>query len=84
MQQAVHSERDTRVDPSSFTAMFRDMSPHINFHRGTTMVIHLPGQLVESNLFGAVMHDIALLNTFGVKLVLVAGSRPQLNRQLSL
>ncbi|CAI5732729.1 unnamed protein product [Hyaloperonospora brassicae] len=30
------------------------------------------------------MHDIALLNTLGVKLVLVAGSRPQLNRQLSL
>lgn len=72
------------VGPSSFTNMFRDMSPYINFHRGTIMVIHLPGQLVESNLFGAVMHDIALLNTFGVKIVLVSGSRPQLNRQLSL
>ncbi|KAF1794882.1 Acyl-CoA N-acyltransferase [Phytophthora cactorum] len=85
VQQALQTEgRNTTVGPSSFTAMFRDMSPYINFHRGTTMVIHLPGQLVESNLFGAVMHDIALLNTFGVKLVLVAGSRPQLNRQLSL
>ncbi|RMX65868.1 hypothetical protein KXD40_005762 [Peronospora effusa] len=84
VQQVVQSERDMTVGPSSFTAMFRDMSPYINFHRGTTMVIHLPGQLVESNLFGAVMHDIALLNTFGVKLVLVAGSRPQLNRQLAL
>ncbi|EEY61292.1 amino-acid acetyltransferase, putative [Phytophthora infestans T30-4] len=85
VQQGLQTEgRNTSVGPSSFTAMFRDMSPYINFHRGTTMVIHLPGQLVESNLFGAVMHDIALLNTFGVKLVLVAGSRPQLNRQLSL
>ncbi|CAI5745728.1 unnamed protein product [Peronospora destructor] len=84
VQQVVQSERDVTIGPSSFTAMFRDMSPYINFHRGTTMVIHLPGELVESNLFGAVMHDIALLNTFGVKLVLVAGSRPQLNRQLAL
>lgn len=85
VKQALQTEgRNATVGPSSFTAMFRDMSPYINFHRGTTMVIHLPGQLVESNLFGAVMHDIALLNTFGVKLVLVAGSRPQLNRQLSL
>ncbi|KAG7379932.1 hypothetical protein PHYPSEUDO_007990 [Phytophthora pseudosyringae] len=85
VQQALQPEaRGAAAGPSSFTAMFRDMSPYINFHRGTTMVIHLPGQLVESNLFGAVMHDIALLNTFGVKLVLVAGSRPQLNRQLSL
>jgi amino-acid N-acetyltransferase len=82
-QPDVQQARDV-AGPSSFTAMFRDMSPYINFHRGTTMVIHLPGQLVESSLFGAVMHDIALLNTFGVKLVLVAGSRPQLNRQLSL
>ncbi|CEG36950.1 amino-acid n-acetyltransferase [Plasmopara halstedii] len=85
VRQTSQSEgRSATVGPSSFTTMFRDMSPYINVHRGTTMVIHLPGQLVESNLFGAVMHDIALLNTFGVKIVLVAGSRPQLNRQLSL
>lgn len=70
--------------PSTFTEMFRAMSPYINFHRGSTMVLHLPGQLIESPVFGAVMQDIALLNTFGVKLVLVAGSRPQLNRQLEL
>lgn len=70
--------------PSSFTEMFRTMSPYINFHRGTTMVLHLPGQLIESSVFSAVMQDIALLNTFGVKLVLVAGSRPQLNRQLEM
>lgn len=70
--------------PSSFTEMFRSMSPYINFHRGTTMVLHLPGQLVGSSVFGAVMQDIALLNTFGIKLVLVAGSRPQLNRQLEI
>ncbi|RLN96435.1 hypothetical protein BBJ28_00002966 [Nothophytophthora sp. Chile5] len=78
------SSHEAPAAPTSFTAMFRDMSPYINFHRGTTMVLHLPGQLVESAVFGAVMHDIALLNTFGIKLVLVAGSRPQLNRQLEL
>ncbi|CAH0476474.1 unnamed protein product [Peronospora belbahrii] len=83
-KQTMKAKQKVTQGPSSFTAMFRDMSPYINFHRGTTMVIHLPGQLVASNLFSAVMHDIALLNTFGVKLVLVAGSRPQLNQQLSL
>ncbi|KAJ0398430.1 hypothetical protein P43SY_001917 [Pythium insidiosum] len=76
--------KDSRPGPSSFTEMFRMMSPYINFHRGTTMVIHIPGQLVDSSVFGAVMQDIALLNTFGIKIVLVAGSRPQLNRQLEL
>ncbi|POM71998.1 LOW QUALITY PROTEIN: Amino-acid N-acetyltransferase [Phytophthora palmivora] len=81
VQQGLQTEgRAATIGPSSFTAMFRDMSPYINFHRGTTMVIHLPGQLNPISL----VHDIALLNTFGVKLVLVAGSRPQLNRQLSL
>ncbi|KAI9906074.1 hypothetical protein PsorP6_013691 [Peronosclerospora sorghi] len=84
VEETAQTERNGTVGPSSFVAMFRDMSPYINFHRGTTLVIHLPGQLVESNVFSAVMHDIALLSTFGVRLVLVAGSRPQLNRQLSL
>lgn len=78
---ALQSERP---GPSSFTEMFRMMSPYINFHRGSIMVIHLPGQLVESPVFSAVMQDIALLNTFGIKLVLVAGSRQQLNHQLEL
>lgn len=76
--------RDAKPGPSSFTEMFRMMAPYINFHRGTTMVIHIPGQLVDSAVFSAVMQDIALLNTFGIKLVLVAGSRPQLNAQLQL
>jgi amino-acid N-acetyltransferase len=76
--------QNAKPGPCSFTEMFRMMSPYINFHRGSTMVIHLPGQVIESNVFAAVMQDIALLNTFGIKLVLVAGSRPQLNRQLEM
>ncbi|TMW57442.1 hypothetical protein Poli38472_003367 [Pythium oligandrum] len=76
--------KDARPGPSTFTEMFRMMSPYINFHRGTTMVIHIPGQLIDSTVFSTVMQDIALLNTFGVKLVLVAGSRPQLNQQLEM
>lgn len=70
--------------PTSFTQMFRAMSPYINVHRGATMVIHLPGELIESSVFSAVMQDLVLMHTFGIRLLLVAGSRPQLNQQLKM
>ncbi|RQM23881.1 hypothetical protein B5M09_001043 [Aphanomyces astaci] len=67
---------------NSFTEMFRSMSPYINVHRGTTMVIHLCGDLIESPLFPTTMQDIALLNSFGIQIILVAGSRPQIDTRL--
>ncbi len=67
---------------NSFTEIFRAMSPYINVHRGTKVVIHLCGSLIESPLFPTTMADIALLNSFGIQLVLVASARPQVTRAL--
>ncbi|RHY26212.1 hypothetical protein DYB32_007803 [Aphanomyces invadans] len=67
---------------NSFTEMFRSMSPYINVHRGTKMVIHLCGGLIESPVFSTTMQDIALLNSFGIQIILVAGSRPQIDTRL--
>lgn len=66
-----------------FISMFRSMSPYINVHRNTSMVIHLPGELlVEGNQFESTMQDIALCSSFGIRLVLVTGSRPQVAKRL--
>ncbi|OQR98128.1 amino-acid acetyltransferase [Thraustotheca clavata] len=67
---------------NSFTEMFRSMSPYINVHRGTKVVIHLCGALIESSNFASTMQDIALLNSFGIHIILVAGSRKQINDRL--
>nr|CCA24022.1 aminoacid acetyltransferase putative [Albugo laibachii Nc14] len=79
-----HRLAEITQGPTSFTQMFRTMSPYINVHRGATMVIHLPGELIESPVFSAVMQDLVLMHTFGIRLLLVAGSRPQLNQQLTM
>jgi len=62
--------------------VFRSMAPYIAVHYDTIMVIHVPGEVLESNKAEQVMHDIVLLKTLGIKPVLVAGCRPQIRRKL--
>ncbi|MCW9013596.1 MAG: amino-acid N-acetyltransferase [Gammaproteobacteria bacterium] len=62
---------------------FRNSSPYIHQHRGRTFVISLGGEAVEHPGFANLIHDIALLNSLGVRLVLVHGARPQIETQLN-
>lgn len=63
---------------------FRDAAPYINQHRGRTFVVYFSGEAIASESFDAIVHDLALLHALGVKLVLVAGARPQINDRLEL
>ncbi|VAW60016.1 N-acetylglutamate synthase [hydrothermal vent metagenome] len=62
---------------------FRNSSPYIHSHRGRTFVIYISGETIIHNGFAHLIHDIALLNSLGVKLVLVHGARPQIKQQLN-
>ena len=61
---------------------FRQSSPYINAHRDKTFVIMLEGDALADEHFTDLVHDLALLNSFGVRLVLVHGARPQIDRAL--
>jgi amino-acid N-acetyltransferase len=63
-------------------AWFRNTAPYINRHRGATFVLMLPGEAQDAGALAGVLHDIALLSSLGVRLVLVFGSRPQIERRL--
>ncbi|MFK8042535.1 amino-acid N-acetyltransferase [Congregibacter sp.] len=67
---------------SSPISWFRNTAPYINRHRGSTFVIVIPGAVQESGALPRVLYDVALLNSLGVRLVLVFGSRPQIDRRL--
>ena len=54
----------------------RHASPYINAHRDCTFVVMLPGDGVDHPNFGNIVHDLVLLHSLGVRLVLVHGSRP--------
>jgi amino-acid N-acetyltransferase len=61
---------------------FRQSAPYIHAHRGRTFVILFGGEAVEHDDFAHLIHDIALLSSLGVKIVLVHGARPQIEQQL--
>jgi len=68
---------------NQFVKWFRYSSPYINAHRGKTFVILFDGDTVNAPDFANIIHDIALLNSLGIKLVLVHGARPQINALLA-
>jgi len=61
---------------------FRNTAPYINAHRGKTFVLMLEGEAMLHENCANIIHDIALLNSLGVRLVLIHGSRPQIARRL--
>jgi len=73
---------DPHLDSQTFVRWFRDFSPYINAFRGRTFVIAYGGELIAEEQFATLVHDIALLNSLGVKLVLVNGARPQIEQRL--
>ncbi|BAN51155.1 amino-acid N-acetyltransferase [Metapseudomonas resinovorans] len=61
----------------------RHATPYINSHRDCTFVVMLPGEGVAHPNFGNIVHDLVLLHSMGVRLVLVHGSRPQIEARLA-
>ncbi len=67
---------------SLFVPWFRNSAPYINAFRGKTFVISFDGDAVADARFPHLIHDIALLNSLGIRLVLVHGARPQIEQRL--
>ncbi|NOQ63988.1 MAG: amino-acid N-acetyltransferase [Methyloprofundus sp.] len=66
----------------SFVNWFRDSSPYIHAHRNRTFVIYFGGEAVLDASLHSLVHDFALLNSLGIRLVLVHGIRPQIDLRL--
>ena len=66
----------------SFVNMFRGSASYIANHRGTITVYHIPGELLAWEGFPGLMDDIALTWLLGMKIVLVAGCRHQIDLRL--
>ena len=71
------------IENNSHVDWFRQSAPYIHAHRGRTFVILFGGEAVEDSGFANLIHDVALLGSLGVRIVLVHGARPQIERQLT-
>ncbi len=72
------------MTPQNPIAWFRRCAPYINTHRGKTFVLMFDDAALHSPNFATLVQDIALLHSLGVGLVLVHGSRLQIDKSLAL
>jgi amino-acid N-acetyltransferase len=70
------------MDSIQYVNWFRHSTPYINAYRGRVFVILLPGEALAHQNFWNIANDLTLLNSLGVKLVLVHGARPQIDEAL--
>jgi amino-acid N-acetyltransferase len=75
---AMPDDADTRL-----VAWVRQAAPYIHAFRGKTFVIAFGGEVLESPAAEALIHDIALLDSMGIRLVLVHGARPQIDAEMA-
>ena len=67
----------------TFVPWFRSVAPYIHMHRGKTFVVGVAGEAIAAGKLHNIVQDLALIQSMGVKIVLVHGFRPQVNEQLA-
>jgi len=67
---------------AQFISWFRSVAPYFHAFRGKTFVLAFGGEIFIEGRFVELAHDINLLHSAGIRLVLVHGSRPQIEEQL--
>jgi amino-acid N-acetyltransferase len=72
----------TANNAKDFVQWFRSATPYIHAFGGRTFVIAFGGEVVDEKQFIALSHDLNLLASLEVRLVLVHGSRPQIEQRL--
>ena len=70
------------ADSQDFVSWFRSATPYIHAFGGRTFVIAFGGEVVNESQFIALSHDLNLLASLEVRLVLVHGARPQIEQRL--
>lgn len=66
----------------TFVPWFRSVAPYIHMHRGSTFVVGMVGEAIAAGKLSGIATDLALMQSLGIKVVLVYGFRPQLDEQL--
>ncbi|MFV1983281.1 MAG: amino-acid N-acetyltransferase [Thiohalomonadales bacterium] len=75
-------KKTDNISNFEFVSWFRSSAPYIHAFRNQTFVISFGGEMLVDEQFSTLVHDIALLNSLGVQLVLVHGARPQIEKRL--
>ena len=67
----------------AFVHLIRSAAPYVHAFRGKTFVIAFGGEVVADDEFLGVIHDLNLLHSLGIRLVVAHGCRPQVEAILA-
>jgi amino-acid N-acetyltransferase len=72
----------TSVFNFTFVPWFRSVAPYIHKFRHQTFVVGVAGEAIAAGRLTSLAQDLAMIQSMGVRLILVHGFRPQVNEQL--
>jgi amino-acid N-acetyltransferase len=67
---------------SQFIKWFRSASPYIRVHKGKTFIIHVDDDVINAGSFTDLVHDLVLLNSLEIRLVIVYSTRNSIELRL--
>ena len=89
-ESSVSSEAGAHTEPShqspcDWMAWFRSVAPYVHLHHGRTFVISFAGEAVaDRTMLNRLVMDLSLMASMGIRLVIVPGSRPQIEELMRL
>ncbi|MBV2183395.1 MAG: amino-acid N-acetyltransferase [Rhizobium sp.] len=76
------NDAQSTLSDARLVAWVRQAAPYIHAFRGRAFVVAFGGEVLDSGVAQALIHDIALLDSMGIQLVLVHGARPQIDAEM--
>ena len=76
------NDSDPANGAAGFVEWFRRAAPYINAHRARTFVIEIDGDSIDDPRLHGIVHDLALLHSLGVELVVVHAARTWIERRI--
>ncbi len=89
---ATHPETDALLDGelgdalyrAQFVAWFRAVAPYVHAFKRKIFVFAVSGEAILADRLARICEDLALLRALGIRIVVVHGSRPQIEEQLRI